>query len=646
MRQLKPLKIYTGQRYDYLGDIFQVMEVDDERVQLRSVAHSGKILYPSRERLSRAHLQGNLILVQEAPFAPNPTQIMAELSEKHRNMLNRRKAYVTRLVAELGPHLPEEQTRKISEAIAQELGEPHPPCYTTLYEWVKKYKCGGGKIFLLIPCAHRKRGRRLAHQSEEVQRIISNIIKGEYEGDQKTEEQHILPPLSKANVIDLIEGEIDSINKNRSPTSQVRTPSRSTLYRILKEIDFYTLDKYYHGKTAADSRVKWSEEYQRLIRVLEIVECDTQQMDVEVVDKLGRTVGRPYLTKFIDVRTACVVGWDISLNPPSVDKTIRALRKSLLESSRFGGLAILYIVDNGPEFIGERLADILRELGAAIKFCAIKDPDGKPHIESSFKTWTKDIAQHLPGTTLSSVADRGEYDPEANAELTLDKVKSVFNDWLNGYYHKHFHSGLGMSPEEAWEECARNELSLKKFTAEDLDRYFLCLGYAKPDNKGHLTVNNVSWKSGAVSFLYHLQPNPKYLCVLYDSSDLGRAWVYHPDYPEQPQPLDPVNELQVGMTMSLHQMIQNELTARKKERRYFDARQERARILREFRNPKTKKDRKKAARVDEMLSKPAPASDDVLAQPSTSTGEILARSHSSAPKPPYTVIEVDDDSNQ
>lgn len=644
MRQLKPLNFCPGQRYDYLGDLFQVMAVDDKRVQLRSVVHSGKILYPSLERLSRAHLQGNLIFVQEAPFSPNPMQIMAELSEKHKNEVNRRKAYVTRLVAELGPHLPVKRTREIAKTIAQELGESHPPCYTTLYEWVKKYKYGGGKIFLLIPNTHRKRGRRLDHQPGEIQNIINGIITGEYEGDHQTAQQHTLPPLSRAIVIDFIEGEIDNLNKNRRPNHQLKMPSKSTLYRILNEIDYYTLDKYYNGKNIADSHAKWNKVYRRSLRALEIVECDTQKMDVEVVDKEGKVVGRPYLTKCIDVRTRCVLGWDISLNPPSVDKTLRALFVSLLEGGRFGGLAILYVVDNGSEFLGERLRIKMHDLGAEIRFCKIKHSDGKPHIEASFKTWTRDLAQHLPGTTLSSVADKHEYDPEANAELTLDAIRSVFSKWLDCFYHQHFHSGLGMSPEEARDEQVTNEIALKKYSAEDLDRHFLCLGHAKPDNKGRVTVNNVSWKSGAVSFLYHLKPDPKYLCVLYDRSDLGRAWVYHPDYPEQLQPLDPVDELQIGMTMSLHQMLQDKLTTRKKERRYFDARQERANLLREYRSSQTKKGRKQAALIDELLSQPVSVLDNAPKQLTT----LDVPFHSDAPEPtrPYLVIEVNDDSNE
>lgn len=231
---------------------------------------------------------------------------------------------------------------------------------------------------------------------------------------------------------------------------------------------------------------------------MEIVEGDSHELDIDVVDSEGQVLGRPWLTKLVEIRTACVVGWDISLNPPSIDKTIRAIKASLHCDNTYGGLAISYVFDNGQEFTTQRLKDIMKEFGAEVKFCRIGNADDKPHVESSFKTWTKDIAQHLPGTTFSNPEARGDYDSESNAQMTLEDVKSVYSDWLENYYHKHFHHGLGMAPEEAWRECVTDEIAIKKYSLEDIDRYFLNLGHATPNAKGHLTINKVSWTSGAV----------------------------------------------------------------------------------------------------------------------------------------------------
>jgi putative transposase len=636
MQVLGPLHMTPGERYRYLGEDFQVMEIRDDRAQLRSVSRSGKIIYPTVQRLSQAYLHGNYVKIQDAPFSPDPTKILCTLSDKHQKELRRRITYVQALIKEFGPHLPRDKTIKLAQEISRSLNDTKPPCYTLLYEWVKTYKLHGGMIYCLIPGVQRKRHRRLEKLSEGVQKIIKARIEEDFLCE---------VPLTKAQTIDHIQGDIYAANKSFGPGEQLLTPSKSTLYRIFSELDFYTVDRAQRGAKIAKAHQKWSKKYQRNLRILEIVEGDSHQMDIFVVDREGRSLGRPWLTTLIDVRTACVIGWDISLNPPSLDKTIRAIQMSLLLDTRFGGLAMIYVLDNGNEFTGERLKVIMENLGATVEFCKINDSDGKPHIESVFKTWTKDIAQHLPGTTYSTPDERGDYDSEGNATLTLANLKYAFQDWLDRYYHKHFHSGVGMAPEESWNEGINDEISIRKFSKDNLYRYFLSLEHVAADNKGHLTVNKVSWTSGAIPFLRRLEPKSEFLCLLYDSSELGHAWAYHPSFPEHPQPLDPVDDYQVGMTMSLHQSILDKLTAKKKEFKYFLARQERAQILDEWRNSKNKRRRIESARAAESFDGDA----SLAAAPSaytehvaTSTRHDTARQ---APSGPYAVLEVSDDSD-
>lgn len=631
----EPLKISLGERYSYLGETFQVMEVKDNRVQLRSVRPSGRIMNPSIERLSRAYLKGELIRTQEAPFPCDPTKIMCALSEKHRQVLKRRVIYVTALVDQLGNHLPKKKAEAIASKVAAQVGDAKPPCYTVLYEWVRSYKQRAGNIISLIPATHRIRGYRLLNQPEEIQKIIRHHIDTDY---------LTCPPLSRAEVIDNIQGAIYRANEIRAPSHKLTCPSPSTLYRILSELDFYTVEKAQRGTRIAKSHQKWSIKYQRNLRILEIVEGDSHEIDIEVVDSEGRVLGRPWLTTLLDVRTACVVGWDISLNPPSIDKTIRAIKASLHCENTYGGLAVSYVLDNGPEFTAQRLKDIMKDLGAEIKFCRVGEADEKPHVESYFKTWTKDIPQRLPGTTFSNPEARGDYDSEESAQKTLEDVKSMFSDYLDSYYHNHFHHGIGMAPAAAWTECIAEEISIKKYSPEDIDRYFLSLGHATPNSKGHLTINKVSWTSGAVPFLAQLAPKPEFLCVLYDTSDLGRAWVYHPAYPENIQPLAPADaDYQVGMTMSLHQTICDRLTEKKKELRYFFARLERARILNTWRASKSKKLRKNSAKAREFVKDHIQSSE--ITQPIiemiASTSKPTHRSDENLT--PYSVIEVDDE---
>jgi putative transposase len=61
-------------------------------------------------------------------------------------------------------------------------------------------------------------------------------------------------------------------------------------------------------------------------------------------------------------------------------------------------------------------------------------------------------AMHLlPGTTFSSVKERGEYDSEGKAVMTLGELEVWFALQVTGAYHDAFHRGLGGRPIDAWQ---------------------------------------------------------------------------------------------------------------------------------------------------------------------------------------------------
>ncbi|WP_199229710.1 Mu transposase C-terminal domain-containing protein [Azospirillum sp. TSO22-1] len=56
----------------------------------------------------------------------------------------------------------------------------------------------------------------------------------------------------------------------------------------------------------------------------------------------------------------------------------------------------------------------------------------------------------LPGTTFANVAERGNYDPERHAALTLSELERWLAIQIVGPYHSDIHAGLGMPPTAAW----------------------------------------------------------------------------------------------------------------------------------------------------------------------------------------------------
>jgi putative transposase len=236
-------------------------------------------------------------------------------------------------------------------------------------------------------------------------------------------------------------------------------------------------------------------------------------------------------------------------------------------------------------------------LGAEIIFCEPGEPNQKPHVEAFFRTWSTQIVHCMSGTTFSNITARGDYNSEKNATYTLDKVKEVFVRWLDTY-HQDWHSELGMSPNEAWAKCLESEFEPRRYSEDDLRHYFWRMEMVTPSSQGRVRYSNVHWTGGAVSALAKRHPIRKKLMLYYDPSDLGKAWIVHPDYPTDIQDLQPVHkEYQEGLTLHFHQEIQKRKRAERKNHVYISAHEARLRILWDISQMNNKSDRAKYHRA-------------------------------------------------
>ena len=55
----------------------------------------------------------------------------------------------------------------------------------------------------------------------------------------------------------------------------------------------------------------------------------------------------------------------------------------------------------------------------------------------------------LPGTTFSSIAERGTYDAAANSAMTLAELETWIAIQIVGVHHAGLHRGLGRPPNVA-----------------------------------------------------------------------------------------------------------------------------------------------------------------------------------------------------
>ena len=188
---------------------------------------------------------------------------------------------------------------------------------------------------------------------------------------------------------------------------------------------------------------------------MSIVQIDTHYVDVHVIDEsTGDVIGRPFLTCIMDIATRVIVGIYICMYPPSAVTALGALKDMLSRSNRGlpGGIPARIVPDNGVEFANSSFVRICEALAITISPAQVRDPNGKAHIESFFRTLTHGVVQKLPGTTFSNPIELGDYNALKKAVFTIDQLSSFVEEWINEVYHKTIHTRTRRAPIIHWEE--------------------------------------------------------------------------------------------------------------------------------------------------------------------------------------------------
>jgi putative transposase len=193
-------------------------------------------------------------------------------------------------------------------------------------------------------------------------------------------------------------------------------------------------------------------------------------MDVIVVDDVERRpIGRPWLTLVIDVATRMIAGYYLSFDHPSSTSVALALSHAVLPKEKHlrnlgitaewpvCGLPTIVHLDNAEEFHARALERGCQEHGIRLDYRPPLRPHYGGHIERLIGNLMR--ATHaLPGTTFSSTRERGEYDSEGRAVITLGELEIWLVIQITGAYHPNFHRGLGGTPIDAWKgSCAKTE---------------------------------------------------------------------------------------------------------------------------------------------------------------------------------------------
>lgn len=307
------------------------------------------------------------------------------------------------------------------------------------YILIRRLREHAGELTALLPRQGRGAPRK-NRISPDREAIISEVIEAEYLTRQKLRPSQIVRSV-----------------RARCGKAGIPAPGENTIRRRLHRIDRQTVSK----SREPDPRTQpVCGETPIPDYPLDVVQIDHTRVDVILVDPVERRpIGRPWLTVAIDVLSRIIAGFHLSLDAPSATSVGLCLTHVAMEKESWmaarGVTGVAWPiagkpgklgVDNAAEFHSEAFERGCRQHGIDIDW----RPQGQPRFGGTVERLIGTLMQRihsLPGTTFSSTAQRGNYDSDGLACLTLEEMERWLTVAICKDYHQSGHRGLdGAAP--------------------------------------------------------------------------------------------------------------------------------------------------------------------------------------------------------
>ena len=316
-----------------------------------------------------------------------------------------------------------------------------------------------------------------------------------------------------------------------------RMPTRRTIKSRLDAMDAREVLKKRNGVKAASQVYSARVGRLHVEQTLDVVQIDHTTADVMLVDHVDRKpLKRPYLTLAVDVASRVVLGFYVSFDAPSVlsialclnhcleDKTIPAGEDQDDLAWPTAGIPKAIHVDNAQEFKSRAFRTACDEWGIEVTYRPYGGTHYGGHIERLIGT-TMGAVHVLPGTTMSSPKEKGDYDSVAEAALTL----SEFQDWLSleiCRYHNTVHGGLGRTPLAAWADLTGGKYIQPVSDRDGFRISFMPFERRKVRRTGIRLFSIDYWNDALTPLVGRIDHS---LVIKYDPRDLSRVWALVPD---------------------------------------------------------------------------------------------------------------------
>ncbi|EAU41330.1 Integrase, catalytic domain [Fulvimarina pelagi HTCC2506] len=172
---------------------------------------------------------------------------------------------------------------------------------------------------------------------------------------------------------------------------------------------------------------------------------------------------RCWVTVAIDYATRCIVGVSLSNQMPSATTALSCLRWIMEDKEPLRlavgaktpwpcrGRPVEVVTDAGSGFKSKRFEWALRSLGIDRGRPPGKHPNFRGTIERFFGTLETRLIARYDGRTFSGIEEKGDYDSEKFATLTVEELERAMIRFICDVYHRTPMAALGgLSPSQAW----------------------------------------------------------------------------------------------------------------------------------------------------------------------------------------------------
>ncbi len=333
---------------------------------------------------------------------------------------------------------------KRSRKGVEEIAKQNNQSAVTIYNWIKIYE-QTSQISSLIPKTSQrgKKGSRLNTQTEA---IVQEILGELYLSKQRYGFRKIYNKIAR---------ECKKIN--------LEAPHENTVRNRIDSINpKEAMTKRYGHKMAKEKFSNFDGEFPEGNYPMDVVQIDHTPLDILVVDKIHRKpLGRPYLTLALDTYSRMVAGIYISLQAPGYFNVSQCLLSVFTKKDIYlqtqevdgewniYGLPRVIHVDNGADLVSSDMQRVCDEYGITLLKRPVARPQFGAHVERVLGTINKEV-HNLSGTTFSNIAQKGDYNSQKEATFTLEELTKWLIHYIVNIYHKKYHHGIDMSPEDKY----------------------------------------------------------------------------------------------------------------------------------------------------------------------------------------------------